>query len=181
MAAVTERALVVGGTGPTGVWIVQGLVERGWDVTILHRGAHERAETPPSVRHLHHDPYDEADLRTALAGQTFDLVVGMYGRLRRLAEITAGRAGRFVSVGGVPAYRGWMNPFLFDPPGLPVPVAEDGPTVADPTEDEKGFRVARTEEIVFSHHPHAAHFRYPYAYGPYQLVPREWSIVRRVK
>src|SRR5947207_913747 len=67
---VTERALVVGGTGPTGVWIVHGLVERGWDVTILHRGAHERAETPPSVRHLHHDPYNEADLRTALVGQT---------------------------------------------------------------------------------------------------------------
>ena len=22
--------------------------------------------------------------------------------------------------------------------------------------------------------------RYPYAYGPYQLVPREWSVVRRV-
>lgn len=177
---VTERALVVGGTGPTGIWIVHGLVERGWDVTILHRGVHERAETPPSVRHLHHDPYDEADLRAALEGQTFDLVVGMYGRLRLLAEITAGSAGRFVSVGGVPAHRGWMNPFLFDPPGLPVPVAEDGPTVAEPAEDEKGYRVARTEEIVFDHHPDAAHFRYPYAYGPYQLVPREWSIVRRV-
>ena len=81
MTAVTERALVVGGTGPTGIWIVQGLVERGWDVTILHRGAHERAETPPSVRHLHHDPYDEADLRTALAGQTFDLVVGIAGHI----------------------------------------------------------------------------------------------------
>ena len=26
----------------------------------------------------------------------------------------------------------------------------------------------------------AAHFRYPYVYGPHQVVPREWSIVRRV-
>src|SRR4029450_8546280 len=33
---------------------------------------------------------------------------------------------------------------------------------------------------VFAHHPRAAHFRYPYVYGPYQVVPREWSIVRRV-
>ena len=24
------------------------------------------------------------------------------------------------------------------------------------------------------HHPDAAHFRYPYVYGPYQLAPREW-------
>jgi nucleoside-diphosphate-sugar epimerase len=40
--------------------------------------------------------------------------------------------------------------------------------------------VARTEELVFDQHPDAAHFRYPYAYGPYQVVPREWSVVRRV-
>ena len=174
------RALVVGGTGPTGIWIVHGLVERGVDVTILHRGQHERAETPDRVRHLHHDPYDERDLAAALDDRTFDVVVAMYGRLRRLAELTVGRTGRFVSVGGVPAHRGWMNPLVYDPPGVPVPVGEDGPTVTDPAEDEKGYRVARTEEIVFEHHPDAVHFRYPYAYGPYQLVPREWSIVRRV-
>ena len=104
----------------------------------------------------------------------------MYGRLRAIAEVTAGRVGRFVSVGGVPAHRGWMNPWLYEPAGLPVPVGEDGPTVADEAEDQKGYRVARTEEAVFAHHPDAAHFRYPYAYGPYQLVPREWSIVRRI-
>ena len=27
---------------------------------------------------------------------------------------------------------------------------------------------------MFEHHPDAAHFRYPYVYGPHQLVPREW-------
>jgi nucleoside-diphosphate-sugar epimerase len=177
---VAARALVVGGTGPTGIWIVQGLVERGYDVTILHRGDHERAETPASVTHLHHDPYDVDDLTAALAGRSFDVVVAMYGRLRRVAELTRGATGRFVSVGGVPAHRGWMNPAVYEPAGLPVPIAEDGPTVDDPDDDEKGYRVARTEEQVFAYHPDAVHFRYPYAYGPYQLVPREWSIVRRV-
>jgi nucleoside-diphosphate-sugar epimerase len=173
-------ALVVGGTGPTGIWIVQGLVARGYDVTILHRGAHERAETPASVEHLHADPYDADATSAALADRTFDVTVAMYGRLRRIAEITKGRTGQFVSVGGVPALRGWMNAWLFEPAGLPVPVAEDAETVREPAEDEKGYRVARTEEMVFDHHPDAAHFRYPYAYGPYQLVPREWSIVKRV-
>ena len=177
---MAARALVVGGTGPTGIWIVHGLVERGFDVTILHRGQHERAETPAGVTHLHHDPYDEADLAAGLAGRTFDVVVGMYGRLRRLAALTAGSTGRFVSVGGVPAHRGWMNPSLYAPAGVPVPIGEDGPTVRDSADDEKGYRVARTEEHVFEHHPDAVHVRYPYAYGPYQLVPREWSIVRRV-
>jgi len=177
---VAERALVIGGTGPTGIHIVRGLVERGHRVAILHRGTHERAETPAVVEHLHRDPYDEAELARALAGERFDLVVAMYGRLRRIAEITRGRAGRFVSVGGVPAHRGWMNPYLYEPHGVPVPIAEDGPTVAEPGEDEKGYRVARTEEVVFANHPDAAHFRYPYAYGPYQVVPREWCIVRRI-
>jgi nucleoside-diphosphate-sugar epimerase len=177
---VSERALVVGGTGPTGAPIVAGLVERGYDVTILHRGLHERDDTPAAVHHRHHDPYDEAGLRAGLGGDNFDLVVAMYGRLRRVAELTRGQVGRFVSVGGVPAYRGWMNPWLYDPPGLPVPIAEDARSVQDPAEDEKGYRIARTEEAVFEHHPTAAHFRYPYVYGPRQLAPREWCIVRRV-
>jgi len=177
---MARRVLVIGGTGPTGIPIVRDLVEGGDDVTILHRGTHERAETPGVVHHLHHDPYDERDLERALEHTTFDVVVAMYGRLRAIARVTAGRVGAFVSVGGVPAYRGWMNPWLFEPHGLPVPIAEDAETVREPHEDEKGYRIARTEAVVFEHHPRAIHLRYPYVYGPYQLAPREWSIVRRV-
>jgi nucleoside-diphosphate-sugar epimerase len=174
------RALVIGGTGPTGMPIVRGLVDRGYEVTIVHRGLHERIETPPQVVHVHCDPYEVADLEAVFDGAAFDVVVAMYGRLRRIAELSVGHCERFVSVGGVPAYRGWMNPWLDEPGGLPVPIAESAATVASPEEDEKGYRIARTEEAVFSHHETAAHFRYPYVYGPYQLVPREWSIVRRI-
>lgn len=176
---MTDDVLVIGGTGPTGLPLVRGLVERGARVTILHRGLHEREEIPPSVRHVHADPYDEDALEAAAAERTYDVVVAMYGRLRRIARAWHGRTGRFVSVGGVPAYRGWMNPFVTDH-GLPVPVAEDTPLVRDPAEDEKGYRIVRTEEAVFEHHPGAIHFRYPYVYGPYQLAPREWCVVRRV-
>lgn len=175
------KVLVIGGTGPTGVPIVRRLVDAGHDVTILHRGTHERAETPPEVAHLHADPFDEASLRTALDGTTWDAVAAMYGRLRRVAEITAGKCGHFVSVGGVPAYRGWTDAWQHDPPGLPVPLAEDADLVTDPAIDDKGFRIVRTEQAVFAAHPRAAHFRYPYLYGPYQPAPREWSIVRRIR
>ena len=175
-----ERILVIGGTGPTGIPLVSELVERGDRVTILHRGTHERAETPEPVEHIHADPFDDVSFTAAIDGRTFDAVFAMYGRLRRIAPALQGRVGRFVSVGGVPAYRGFMNPWLFDPPGLPVPIGEDAPTVDDPPDDEKGYRIRRTEELVFEHHPDAAHFRYPYVYGPYQLMPREWLIVRRV-
>src|SRR5579864_9100758 len=60
------RALVIGGTGPTGIPIVAGLVERGFGVTILHRGTHERPETPDVVEHRHADPFDEASLADGL-------------------------------------------------------------------------------------------------------------------
>ncbi|MEW6269332.1 MAG: NAD-dependent epimerase/dehydratase family protein [Thermodesulfobacteriota bacterium] len=174
------KVLVIGGTGPTGVPIVRRLVDRGHAVTILHRGTHERAETPPDVVHLHADPFDEASLREALGGATWDVIAAMYGRLRRVAEITAGRCGHFVSVGGVPAYRGWTDPWQHDPPGLPVPVAEDARLVDDRAVDEKAYRIVRTERAVFAAHPKAAHFRYPYLYGPYQPAPREWCVVRRI-
>jgi nucleoside-diphosphate-sugar epimerase len=174
------RALVIGGTGPTGIPLVRGLVDRGYDVTIVHRGVHERVETPAEVTHVHLDPYDDGAMHELFGAASFDVVVAMYGRLRRIAELSAGRVGQFVSVGGVPALRGWMNPWTSDPPGLPVPASENAPVVDRPEDDEKGYRIARTEAAVFAHHPRAAHFRYPYVYGPHQLVPREWLIVRRI-
>ena len=174
------KVLVIGGTGPTGIPIVRRLVDGGHAVTILHRGTHERAETPLQVRHLHADPFDETSLRGALDGTTWDVIAAMYGRLRRIAALTAGRCGHFVSVGGVPAYRGWTDAWQHDPPGLPIPVGEDADLVDDPVIDEKGYRIVRTEQAVFTAHPRAAHFRYPYLYGPYQPAPREWSIVRRI-
>lgn len=174
------KVLVIGGTGPSGIPLVRDLVGRGHDVTLLNRGLHPRPETPSSITQLRADPYDEASLAAALGGGTWDVVVAMYGRLRRIAELTRGRCDRFVSVGGVPAYRGWTDPWQHEPAGLPVPVREDGDLVRDPAVDEKGYRIVRTEEAVFAAHPGAAHFRYPYLYGPHQVVPREWSIVRRV-
>jgi len=174
------HVLVIGGTGPTGVPLVQGLLDRGHRVTILHRGTHERAETPEAVEHVHADPFDEGALRGALSGTHYDVTYAMYGRLRVIAGVLRAHTDRVISVGGVPAYRGWMNAWLYDPPGLPVPVAEDAPTVDVPEDDEKGYRIVRTEQAVFAAFPDATHFRYPYVYGPYQLTPREWVVVRRV-
>jgi nucleoside-diphosphate-sugar epimerase len=174
------RALVIGGTGPTGPFIVNGLLSRGFSTSILHTGNHEVPEIPPEVEHIHTDPFDPVRLRDAVQGRSFDVCVASYGRLRSTAEIMEGRVGRFISLGGLPAYRGYMNPALCDPPGLPVPTREDAPRVVDEAEDSKGFRVARSEEAVFQYHPDATHLRYPFVYGPRQPAPREWCIVRRI-
>jgi nucleoside-diphosphate-sugar epimerase len=162
-----RSALVIGGTGPTGPVIAAGLRGRGFEVTILHSGAHEVAEVA-DLRHLHADAFDADSIRTALAGATFDVVVAAYGRLRSIAAI-----------GGVPVYRGFFDPAIHRPPGLPVPTAEDGP-LATEHEDGKSYRIGRTEQVLFDAHPTATHFRYPYVYGPRQLAPREWCVVRRI-
>lgn len=174
----TKRALLIGGTGPTGPYLLAGLERRGYDVTILHTGLHEVPEVA-HVPHLHASPHDHDEVAAALDGQSFDVALVTYGRLRMLAELLQGRVGKFVSVGGVPAYRGYFDPHRFDPPGMAVPTLEDA-TTADEDDDGKSYRVRRTEELLFELQPAATHFRYPIVYGPRQIVPREWMIVRRI-
>jgi len=174
------QALVIGGTGPTGHFIVNGLRARGYAVAMLHSGRHEVAETPGDVEHIHTDPFREEALVAALGQRCFDVCIATYGRLRVTARVMVGRCGRFISVGGGPAYRGYMNAALWQPAGLPVPTPETARLVATEAEDSKGVRIARTEAIVLAQHPSATHFRYPYVYGAYQLVPREWCVVRRI-
>jgi nucleoside-diphosphate-sugar epimerase len=149
-------------------------------VAILHSGNHEVEEIPPEVEHIHTDAYDEACLRQVLEHRQFDVCYAMYGRLRVIAQLMASRCTRFISVGGAPAYKGYMNPFLFSPEGLPVPTREDAELVSDASQDEKGYRIVRTEQRVLVAIPGATHFRYPYIYGPSQAIPREWLFVRRI-
>ena len=174
------KALVVGGTGPTGPFIVNGLVERGYDVTIFHRGTHEIPEIPANVEHLHGDPHFAETIKQALGQRTFDLAVVTYGRIRFLAEALAGKIGRFVGVGGVASYRGYMDPTVLSPVGLKVSVDEKAPVVDNEEELRFAYLIAETEKVVLDCHPTAAYFRYPYVYGPYQLVPREWCVIRRI-
>lgn len=174
------QALVIGGTGPTGHFIVNGLIERGFAVTILHTGNHEVEEIPASVEHIHTDPFDPLLLGAAIDGRSWDITIATYGRLRKVAEILKSHTGRFMSIGGGPAYRGYMNAAALWPPGMMVPTAEDAPKTRSEEEDGKGYRVLKSEEVVFAHHPDATHFRYPYIYGKYQIAPREWPIVKRI-
>jgi nucleoside-diphosphate-sugar epimerase len=150
-------------------------------VAILHRGTHEIDEMPAEVEHIHADPYDAGALAHALSERSFEIVVATYGRLREVSRACVGRTGRFVAVGGVPLYRGWMRPEDLTPRGLPVPVREDAQRVESPEELRKGFMIRRSEEAVFADHPTASVFRYPTVYGPRQPLPLEWCIVRRIR
>ena len=175
------KALVFGGTGPTGPYVIDGLLKRGYQVTIFHRGTHE-IDLPQEVEHIHGDPHFVETLEEALGGGTYDLTVAMYGRLRFTAQVMQKRTPRFIAVGGVGVYRGWIN-LATDEPCL-IPIPEDAPMQDQPEVDKFSYRMVEAEWAVMEAHNaghyNATHFRYPMIYGPRQLAPREWSIVRRI-
>lgn len=172
------KALLIGGTGPTGPAIARGLEARGYDITIFHSGNHEVPEVD-HLRHLHGDAFSDESLRATLGDETFDVAIAAYGRLRAIADVLAGKVGRILSIGGVPVYRGFFDPTVHRPPDLPVPTREDA-KLATEADDGKSYRIGRTEQMLFDKHPTATHFRYPYVYGPRQLAPREWCVIRRI-
>jgi hypothetical protein len=69
---------------------------------MLHSGNHGLAEIPAAVEHIHTGPFSADAFRGAIGNRTFDLTIAAYGRLRRIAEIMAGRTGGFISIGGAP-------------------------------------------------------------------------------
>ncbi len=174
------KALIVGGTGPSGPFLANGLIERGFEVTIFHRGTHEIPEIGPEVAHIHGDPHFRETIESALGDRTFDAVIATYGRIRFVAEALAGKTPCFIAIGGVPSYRGYFDPRANFPAGLKVPVPEDAPLVMSEGEQRFSWLIKSTEDAVLSAHPNGVVYRYPYVYGPYQLVPREWCIIRRI-
>ncbi len=183
------KALVVGGAGITGTVIVRQLLQRDYEVTILHRGLHE-PDLPEKVKRIHADPFSRDSLQSALADQFFDLVIATYGRLKYIAESLIGKTQRLISVGGAaPIYKGWgemtsINPWETTQP-TPLYLAEDHPLATAEDVDKFSSAVRYTENAVMQMHQaghfNVTHFRYPLVYGPNNICPAEWGIIRRVR
>jgi nucleoside-diphosphate-sugar epimerase len=179
------KTLVIGGSGATGVPVLEGLLARGHDVTMLHRGVHEPTELP-DVPHIHADPHFPEAVAEAVGDTTFDVVLAMYGRVAVIAEVFAGRCGQLVSIGAPPAYRGCLQPETVSPYGMALGAREDGP-LSDEAEPVPRFAglIRAAERAVFDRAAAGAFrgtvVRYPAIYGPRNLVPWEWSVMRRIQ
>ena len=114
-----RSALVIGGTGPSGPHVLEGLLERGFDVTIFHRGTHEPPGLP-DVRHIHGDPHFPEPIAEAVGTGEWDVVVAAYGRTKLLADSFVGRAGHFLAIGGTPRYAGFNEPERSDQANMTV-------------------------------------------------------------
>ena len=172
----------MGGTGPTGPLIVEGLVERGHRVTVLHGGQHE-APLPAGVEHLHGDVHFRETLDEALGQRTYDLVIATYGRLRGTAEWLTGRTPRLIAVGTAAALAPPRDP-RWGPMGRPAIVADEDRIAADPASGGLLGRVQAAADRLFEQDAAGRYaatlIGYANLYGPRQVAPEEWSIVRRI-
>ncbi len=174
------RALVIGGTGPTGPRVVEGLVGRGYEVTILHSGKHE-LNFPWPIEHIHGNPSFLDALEKALEKRAFDLVIAMYGRMRHVANVIRGKTPRLIAAGGMP-YRAFVEG-EGGRQAVPVLVPENAPLFRDRETNRFTYLMTVSEEAVMDAH-RAGHYdatilRFPMIYGPRQVAPREWCIIRR--
>jgi len=178
------RTLLIGGTGPTGPFIVNGLLERGHEVVLLNRGTREVPGLLRPVERIVGDPHFPETLKEALGNRTFDLTIAAYGRLRHIAEVMVGRTGRLISIGGSPEFRGLWRPESLFPYGQQVPLPEDAPRIESESEFRFGYLARISEDAVIGHHEkgdyQATHLRYPLVYGPRQPMPCEWWVMRRI-
>lgn len=179
------RALVIGGTGPTGPYVVSGLAERGFDVTILHGGQHEVDFGRTQITHIHEDPHFEETLRRGLGSATYDLVVAQYGRLRVVGDVLAGRTGRLVAIGGATAIFARSDP-RWGELGRPALFPETT-RIYESSEQPNariGLRMVQAMNRLFEHHDagdyQASYLMYPVNYGPRNPGPYDWTIVRRI-
>ena len=180
-----KTVLVVGGTGPTGPDIVNGLVERGFRTAIFHSGRHE-VPLPDVVEHIHGDPHFPETIAEALGVREFDVVIAQYGRLRHLARHFSHRTAHLISIGGFMGPLASVDDPRWGPLGRPAVVRETARVSHQDGSDNKlGLRMAQAHELVMELRGEGAfkatHIGYPLLYGPRQPGSSEWSIVRRLR
>ena len=173
------NVLVVGGTGPTGIPLVNNFLAAGHRVTIMHSGRHP-ATFAGEVNRIIGDARDDADIQAKLGHTEWDIAVCSYGKLRALATTLAKRTKRLVAITGQPVYRGLSAP---TPKGsIPLPVREFAPRQYDAT--NYTGKVAIGEDQLMEQHGRGDFemtiLRYPGVFGPRNFNNHEWAVVRRV-
>lgn len=166
------RVLVIGGTLFIGRHLVRRLLEDGFDVTVLHRGA--RRNLPPQVEDLIADRNDAAQVRRALAGRRFDIVFDNVYDWRRgttasqvVDTVRACGEGlrRYVFMSSVAAYGEGLDHREED---RLAPDDHPNPYVRNKAASERAlFRLHRTEGLP------AVTLRPPFVYGPENPFYRE--------
>jgi 2'-hydroxyisoflavone reductase len=175
------RVLLIGGTLFIGKRLVNRLLEKGHEITLLHR----RAEHPfgHEVRNVVADRNDAHSVRNALAGLRFDAVYDIAydwarGTTGEQVEATAkaipGDISRYVFISSVAAYGEGLNHY------------EDDPLAAGDRFNDYVRNKSASERALFRMHRESnfpvVTMRPPFVYGPENPFYREaffWDRILR--
>ena len=138
------RCLVLGGSSFVGGRLVARLLEEGHDTAVLNRG--RTGGVRPGVTQLVADRRDPDTMRAALADREWDAVFDVSGYIMAtdaanftaLVDLVDGRAGRYVFVSSVMAYK-----FT----GL-LPWPETAPVTDDPPTTYGGFKAFAEQTLL---------------------------------
>lgn len=170
------KLLMLGGTEFVGRAITEDALDRGWEVTVFHRGHHA---PPPGTDALHGDRTAPGGL-DALAEGEWDLVVDTWGgaptAVRDSARLLRDRVGRYayVSSRSVHAY---PAPAGLDEEGPLVEGSPDAGSIAY-AEDKRGAELAALDAFG----DRALLARAGLILGPYENVGRlPWWLNRTAR
>ena len=166
------RVLVIGGTLFMGREIVQRLVTRGHDVSVMHRGG--RHDLGVDVHNLQADRNDVSKVADLLARGRFEAVFDLaydwqHGTTAEQVEGAARACGdrltRYVFMSSIAAYAPGLNH------------VETDPLAPDESHNQYARNKAMTERRLFGMHAESGFpvstFRPPFVHGPNQPFYRE--------
>ncbi|MFE1252024.1 NAD-dependent epimerase/dehydratase family protein [Streptomyces sp. NPDC058735] len=174
------RLLMLGGTEFVGRAVVEAALERGWDVTVLHRGRHP---APPGARSLTGDRTAQEGL-AALAGAAgeWDVVVDTWsaapGAVRDAARLLRDRARRYVYVSSCSVYA-WSPAPGYDED---APLVEGASADADQTDYARDKRGGELAVLAAFGADRSVLVRSGLILGPYENVGRlPWWLGRMAR
>lgn len=199
------KALVLGGTGFLGRQVVEVLLERGHEVTVIHRGEHEveggearessggargggLSASSAKARHLHGDRSETAELVKGLQFDAFIDTRPMNDKDSQVViEALRGRVRRTVHASSVDVYEAYDS-FRAGTATEPVPFNEEAPVRRQiypyrgqnaRLEDYDKILMERSVLGAGDAFP-ACVIRFPVLYGPWDRQRREWPFLRRI-
>ena len=114
---MAKRILIVGGTRNMGYYLSKQLVDAGHDLTLLNRGI-TRDDLPASIHRLHVDRKNHRQMRRALLGKRFDVVIDfvLYNgdETRTIIELFRDKVEHFIALSSGQVYlvrEGLQRPF----------------------------------------------------------------------
>jgi nucleoside-diphosphate-sugar epimerase len=184
-----RHAFILGGTGQIGRAVAGELVQRGWRVTVAHRGTRPLptglSERGVEVVFLDREkPGQLAEAVRSGADALIDTVAFGLDHARQLIEVQDS-VGTFVVISSSSVYRDALGKTLDEArqngfPDLPLPIPETQPTV-DPGAATYSTRKVAVERALLDHATTPVTVLRPGAiHGPGSQLPREWWFVKRI-